>query len=230
LICVLLGVICHGIYNIFYSYAVTIAGVSISAVLLNIAPVFTLLFSVLFFSEKITAWKVIAIVINILGCILAATGGRFHTAAFSLIGILFGLGAGLCYAMTAILGRFASDRTDPFVMSLYSYAAAALLLLFWSLFKNGSAIRFTSGSSRILLWGFLFALIPTAIAYILYYAGIQKVRESSKVPVIASVETVVAAVIGILVYKEKLNFFSLLGVALVLISIVLMNRRQRTQM
>ena len=44
-VCILLGVVCHGVYNIFYSFAVTMAGVSVSAVLLNIAPVFTLLCS-----------------------------------------------------------------------------------------------------------------------------------------------------------------------------------------
>lgn len=43
LVCALLGLICHGVYNIFYSMAVALVGVSISAVLLNIAPVFTLL-------------------------------------------------------------------------------------------------------------------------------------------------------------------------------------------
>ena len=203
----------------FYSLAVTIAGVSVSAVLLNVAPVFTLFFSGLFFSEKITVWKLFAVAVNILGCILAATGGQLHVMAFSLIGILFGLGAGLCYAMTAILGRFASNRTDPFVMSFYSYLSAALLLLFWSFFRNDTVHI----NHRILIWGFCYALIPTAIAYILYYAGIQKIYESSKVPVIASVETVVATFIGILIYHEQLNVICLLGIALVLLSIVLMN-------
>lgn len=37
-ICALLGIVCHGIYNIFYSFAVTMAGVSISAVLPTVFP------------------------------------------------------------------------------------------------------------------------------------------------------------------------------------------------
>ena len=50
--CALLGLICHGIYNIFYSLAVTSIGVSLSAVLLNVATVFTAVFSALFFQEN----------------------------------------------------------------------------------------------------------------------------------------------------------------------------------
>ena len=217
--CVVLGVVCHGVYNILYSLAVTLTGVSISAVLLNIAPVFTLLFSALLFSEHITGRKILAIIVNIFGCILAVTNGKLDVASFSVIGILFGIGAGLCYAMTAIFGRFAAEQADPFVMSLYSYLAAAVLLFLWARpWSQGIAI-----SADVLIWGFLFALIPTSTAYILYYWGLQKIHESSKVPVIASVETIVAALIGTLIYRERLGVISILGVLLVMGSILLMN-------
>ena len=66
----MLGILCHGVYNICYSIAVTTIGVALSAVLLDIAPLFTLLFSVLFFQEKVTFLKGIAVIINIIGCIL----------------------------------------------------------------------------------------------------------------------------------------------------------------
>ena len=70
--------------------------------------------------------------------------------------------------------------------------------------------------------GFLYALIPTAIGYLLYYQGVQRIRESSKVPVIASVETVTAALLGVLVLGEQLSLIHYLGIAVVLLSIVLM--------
>mgnify|MGYP006870774545 CR=1 FL=1 len=51
--CALLGLICHGIYNIFYSLAVTSIGVSLSAVLLNVATVFTAVFSASSFRNRL---------------------------------------------------------------------------------------------------------------------------------------------------------------------------------
>lgn len=162
-VCILLGVVCHGVYNIFYSFAVTMAGVSVSAVLLNIAPVFTLLCSGLCFGERITKRKLIAIAVNILGCVLTVTNGKLNTASFSLPGILCGVGAGLCYAMTAVIGRFAADRTNPYVMSMYSYLSAAILLFVWM----QPWAQTHSISENVLIWSALYALIPTAIAYIL---------------------------------------------------------------
>ena len=69
----------------------------------------------------------------------------------------------------------------------------------------------------------LFALLPTVIAYLLYYRGIQKIRDSSRVPVQASVECVVAVGIGVLALHETLGTVKLLGIARVLGSVLLMN-------
>lgn len=215
----LLGIVCHGIYNIFYSFAVTKAGVSISAVLLNIAPIFTLLCSSIFFQERFTFRKIIAIVINIIGCILTVTNGHLSISLLPFAGVLCGVGAGFCYAMTAIIGRFGTAHTDPYVLSMYSYLAASAPLFLWTKpWENRHAF-----SIDVYLWGILFALIPTAVAYILYYQGLQRIDEPSKAPVIASIETVVATVIGIFGYHERLGIVSLLGTFLVLMSIVIMN-------
>lgn len=218
--CALLGIICHGIYNVFYSLAVTLTGVSVSAVLLNIAPVFTFLMAICLFSEKITAAKLTAILVNVAGCILTVTGGQFRVMEFSLFGILCGIGAGFCYSMTAVIGRFASGRANTFIVSTYSYLFASVFLFF-----SMQAQAVPPVNSRLVLIGFFYALIPTSIGYLLYYYGVQRIRETSKVPVFASMETVISAVIGIFIYREVLGMVNLLGILLVLASILLMNRR-----
>ena len=81
--------------------------------------------------------------------------------------------------------------------------------------------------TAILVWGVLYALIPTAIAYVLYYRGLQSLTENSKAPVIASVETVVASIIGVAFYQERLGVYSVIGIILVLFSIVIMNMHFR---
>lgn len=221
--CALLGIFCHGIYNICYSYAVTTIGVSLSAVLLDIAPLFTLLFSVLFFHEKLTVLKALAVVINISGCILTVTNGKIDFGSLALFGLLMGIGAGFFYALTAIIGKLAADETHPFVMSMYSYFFAALFLGLWMRpWANPQPVN-----TGIILWGLGFAILPTSIAYVIYYAGLQKITESSKVPVIASIEVVVATIIGILLYSEKLGIISCIGIILVLLSIILMSRKPK---
>ncbi len=218
----MLGLVCHGVYNVFYSWAVVRIGVTVSAVLLNVAPVFTAILSAGFFHERITSRKCIALIVNVIGCVLAATGGQFKAAVLSVSGILFGIAAGLCYALTAIFGRLAGERGDPFVVSTYSYLFAALFL---AAFMKPWATPIMITPSIVWL-GFLYALIPTAIGYLFYYQGVQQIQESSKVPVIASMETVTAAILGVLVLGEKLSVVHYLGIAVVMGSIVLMQHGQ----
>lgn len=80
-------------------------------------------------------------------------------------------------------------------------------------------------NTGILFWGFFYVLITTAIGYIFYYEGLKHITKSSKVPVIASVEVIVASLIGVVWYREHLGFISFLGIVAVLLFIILMNQK-----
>lgn len=218
-----LGLICHGVYNIVYSWAVVRIGVTISAVLLNVAPVFTAILSAILFHEQITSRKCIAILVNMIGCALAVTGGQFSLAALSISGILFGVAAGFCYGLTATFGRLAGEDGDPFVISTYSYLFATLFLLV-CLKPWAAPLTIPPAIAGL---GFLYALIPTALAYVFYYQGIQELTENSKAPVIASVETVVTAILGMAVLGEKLSFLHYVGIVIVMVSIILMQQKKK---
>ncbi len=219
--CALLGLICHGIYNVFYTLAVTLTGVTISAVLLNIAPIFTAFISYMFLHEPMTVRKIIAFIINIVGCALTVTNGNIDISNFSLYGVLCGISAGICYALTAIIALLTGRNTNVFTLSTYSYFFAALFLAMYEAPWNDIHLY----NSNILVLGFLFALIPTAIAYVLYYQGVQYVKETSRVPVIASVETLVAAILGIIFFQEQLHYASSFGIVMVFFSIWLINKK-----
>jgi DME family drug/metabolite transporter len=55
--------------------------------------------------------------------------------------------------------------------------------------------------------------------------GLRKQIEISKTPVIASVEIVVATLIGIIVFEEGLNFINMLGIIIIFSSIVIINMK-----
>ena len=78
---------------------------------------------------------------------------------------------------------------------------------------------------RLILLGLLFGLIPTALAYSLYFSGLSNITQASKVPVVASVELVVATVIGVLVFEESFTAVKCIGVFLVLLSILMFSRK-----
>ena len=220
--CALLGFVSMSLNNLCYTNAVNRLGMSLAAAILYMAPIFTSIQSKLLFHEKIGKNKLIALALNVLGCVLAATGGRLSPESLSVAGLLFGIGAAFAYSTQNIFGRLATDEASPFVVATYNFFFAAVFTL--------AAARPFSGMSdpfdpQILLWGLLFGLIPTTIAYLLYFAGIQGLTETSKVPVFCSLELVVATILGGLLFSEDLPPASLLGTAMILVSIVLMNRQ-----
>ena len=218
LACLLLGLICQGIYNIFYNEAILDLGMTLSAVLLNLAPLCGMIASRILFHETFTMQKLLAMVVCIAGCILTVTGGHIDIQALPLTGILFGIGSGLTYGMTSVFGRMAGFRCNAWVMSTYSYLFAALFLIFFTYPLPQETYHLD-----ILGMGFLYALIPTALGYLFYYQGVQKITENSKVPVIASIETVISALFGVFLFHEILGPIHILGIVLVMGSIVMMN-------
>ena len=219
--CVLLGFVSMSLNNLCYTNAVSRLGMSLAAALLYLAPVFTSIESKILFRETIGRRKMCALAINIAGCVLAATGGNFSEIRVSAAGLLFGLGAALAYSTQNIFGRLATDEGSPFVVATYNFFFAALFTLVvarpWRTVGNML-------DPQLLLYGALFALIPTTIAYLLYFKGIQGLTETSRVPVLCSVELVVAAILGVVLFHEPFPAMSAAGTVMILISIAIMNR------
>lgn len=115
------------------------------------------------------------------------------------------------------------------VMTYMSPAFAGVIsyFLFGSIFLGLFGHPWTTVTNPIepgiLLYGFIYVLIPTGICYIIYFSGVRRIKGSSKVPVAASVENIVAVVIGVLVFHEKVGMANAAGIALVLCSIAVMN-------
>lgn len=219
LFCALLGLVSQGAFNIFYSNSIRLNGVGVAAVLMYSAPVFTGLASRLIFHEKFSGLKLFALALNIMGCILTVTGGNFDTNSISLAGILYGLGSGFGYGMSAIFGRLAGQKTDSITMSAYSYLAA---MLFLGIF-TAPAVNM---DAKILGVSFLYGLIPTSLAYMLYYNGLRKINNTSLAPVIASIEPVTAVLVGLIIYNEEIGAANFMGFAIVLLSIIIIIRAQ----
>ena len=91
-----------------YFQAITIMDLSTAAVLLYTAPSIVMVLSLLLFHERITAQKLVALVLAFAGCCLVSLVGGEHK--LSAAGILYGLGAGFGYALYSIFARYALDR------------------------------------------------------------------------------------------------------------------------
>ena len=214
-----LGICSLTFFTICYFKAIELMPLSTAAILLYTSPVWVMLMSALFFRKRLTGRKLCALAMAFLGCVLVSgiSGG-----ALSFGALLCGLGSGLGYALYSILGTIALRRYEPFTVTFYGFMFGALGCLAVSepaaLFANIAA-----APGLTMLW-----LIPTAalvsavIPYLCYTQGLKTV-EAGKASIIATVEPVVATLVGVLLYNEPLSFSTICGIALVLGAIVILN-------
>ena len=88
--CMLDGIITQGIFNVAYASCVEMSGVAIAAVLLYTSPVFNAIISYIAFKEKLGFKRNMILVLNMIGCIIAATGHDFSLKLVSIVGIFMG--------------------------------------------------------------------------------------------------------------------------------------------
>lgn len=218
--CFLDGILTQGIFNYCYSICVEKSGVAIAAVLLYTSPVFNAIISYLVFKEKLGFKRNLILVLNIIGCIIAATALDFSFKTVSIFGMLMGLMSGLTYGASPVLGKYANKNPNLFVVIAYNELFASLfVLLFLKPFNNIEII-----TKKMWIYGIMYGVLITGIAYMFYYDGVKRMTELSIVPVIASIEVVVAAFVGVMIYREPLNIINYIGIVIVIVSIVFMSK------
>ena len=206
-----------------YFHAIALMDLSTAAILLYTAPSIVMVLSLVLFHERITPRKALALVLAFAGCCLVSgvTGG---TKSLTVQGLLFGLGSGVGYALYSIFARFALDRgyssnTINFYSCLLASVGAALI-----------ANPIPTLSAAFAGWGnlgfcVLAGLVTCFLPYFLYTYGLSGM-ETGKAAIIASIEPVVATLMGIFVFHETLTPISMIGIVLVLSAVVLLNLRE----
>lgn len=221
--CMLVGFVSQAFYNLFYMKAIELGGMATAAVLLYTSPVFVAIMSKLLFKEPLGRNRLIAIAVNIAGCILTVTGGDFSEVKLSGFALFMGVAAGFTYGTLPVFSRFGADEEDPYTSSFYGLALGAFLLFFIVKPYNGMG---TEWNRQIILTLIGFGIVPSALSYLLYFGGLSKIKETSVVPVLASIETVSASIIGLVVFGQSLTIGKTAGIFLVVFSIIIMNLRR----
>lgn len=207
-------------FNFCYFRTITLTSLSVAAVLLYTAPAFVMLLSAILFHEKISFQKVVALVLAFTGCAFVAgiIGGD---SALSLQGIIVGLGAGFGYALYSIFSRYALERKySSMTISFYTFFFCSVATAYGV--DTRHVFQVLSTSWQLEIKTVLLVILVTLLPYLCYTKGLQGM-ENGAASVLASIEPVVATLIGIFIYKEKMSVWNSVGICLVLGSIAFIN-------
>lgn len=211
------GILSVIFFNVCYFSCMNYTTLSTAAILLYTAPSFVIVMSFFLFKEKLSVKKVAALVLAFAGCTLVS--GGFGREAISAPGLLTGLGAGFGYALYSIFSRYALMRGySTYTITTYTFLFAAVGSL--PFIKPGHVVMCLRTAPQDIPFAVFMAIVTTVFAYLLYTKGLSGL-ENGRASIIASIEPVMASVVGAVIYKEGMEPAGIAGMVLVLASCVL---------
>lgn len=194
----------------------------VAAIAGAIQPLLVVLFSWLILSEKPSRPSVIAAIAGFVGVGLLVLG---PSARLDGVGLLAAIAGAVAMGLGTVLTKRWQPPVPLIVFTAWQLAIGGLLLLPVALVVEGPL----SELSKTNLWGFIYlGLIGTALAYALWFRGIQRLQTSA-VAALGLLSPVVATLIGYLFLQQTLTPVQLLGVAVVLGSVLLSQRARQAQ-
>ena len=215
--------LCSGLVSILfftlcYFRSQQVSSLAVAAILLYTAPTFVVILSAIIWKDKITKRKLLALVIAFLGCCFVAgiLGGQLTVTTE---GLLLGIGSGLFYSSYTIFSRLALQYYQPFTVTFYTFLIAGIGSLFMTNTRDLS-ITFHSPTGILLSLGLM--VLGTVLPYLLYTKGLNDLGDSGKASILASIEPVVASLVGIAVFGEPMTLGVLLGLVCILASVYIL--------
>lgn len=213
----LCGTITLTVNNMFYFTSIERSGMSVAAVLMYTAPIFVMIMSSIIYKEKITARKLIALAVTFIGCTLVSISSTQNKA--DIIGIVCGIASGLTYALYSIFANDLLKRYTSTTVVMYTYISAALSSY---IISNPVGVATAIADTGMIVYSVLFGVVCSAAAHGLYSLGL-KYTEPSVASILATMELVMASIVGFFAFGQVLAWYNYIGIVLVMFSVVLLN-------
>lgn len=214
----ILGLTSQAISNQLFFAAVEKTSVAVATVLIYMSPIFVVILARFLYKELWTLPKMIALVVSVTGCFLAATGGSLELLKINSLGLLLGLGAGFTFALLPIMSKNIAGKVHFLTIACYTMGFGAI---FSFIIIGPQAIWSIDYNINIGLNMIGLGVISNAIGYLFYTKGMSYGIQSSKASIITTIEVPVAALLSFIFFQEDIFGVKLLGIILVVSSVII---------
>lgn len=212
------------LYQSCYFAALAFTSVAVATlIVLGAAPVLVIVAETVRDRSRPSAASLTAVGLALVGLGLLVgvpgTGDRGGLAAGALLALVSATG----FAALTLLSRRQVVGLDARATVGYGFTVGAVLLAAISVPTVGMGFAPGLASVGLLLY---FAWIPTALAYALFFLGLQRGVSASSAAVVAVLEPVTATVLGVLVLGEHLTVVEAVGAGLLCLAVLIAGLRR----
>ena len=208
-----------------FAFAETEISSSVTAVMVSLTPLFTLLISVIIFGEELLKKQVVGVIIGFLG-IIVLINNELLSSSFNILYVMCIVLAAFCYAVNANLLKYKLPNIPAlgivFMSFLFMFIPAFIVLFF----SNFPFSDFTSNPLILesIVYIVILALFGTAVAKVMY---IKLLAIST--PVFSVSTTYLMPVVAIfwgLLDGEEFKLTQFIGTSIILIGVYLVTKKK----
>lgn len=204
-----------------YYTSMQMTSVSTAVILLYASPVYVMIVSVLFLGEKLTRIKFGALIGITVGCCLVS--GIIGGLKFDLLGIVAGFFSGVAYAAYNIFTKLSASRKCNTVSTLF-YSFLVMVILALSVSHPVQMLHTIAEQPAVSLplligLGILTFILP----YLLYTLSLKELP-AGVASALSIIEPMSATIFSVVLFHEKTDIFSFIGIVLILVSVFLLAR------
>ncbi|MFC5447743.1 DMT family transporter [Paenibacillus aestuarii] len=190
-------------------------------------PVLVGIFSWIWLGESMNGLKIAGLILGFAGVGVICLGSGGVSGHISAAGILLALGSSLSWALGTIYVKRKGAMVDPiWLVTLQLLVGGVLMTLLGSEVESWSKVAWEPS----FIWSLLFiSIFVIAIGWLVFYKLIDS-GEASKVASYTFLIPLVAILTGTLFFHEPFSLSLLEGLILILMSIVLVNRKPSRSM
>lgn len=207
----------------FYFASIFQGSVAVAATLMYCAPVFVYLLSFVLKLEKPTALKWAAMALVMLGVVLLTQLYAISSSGLTLLGVVFGLLAGLSYAIFIFGFKYAAPHGSPQAILSIAFAVLVLVLLLPS--SDEQMVRALVSEDKLLF--FTLGIFGAGLSFVLYIIGLRHTAPTMA-SMVAMVEPITATLFGVVLLNENLEGVQLVGMGLILTTVTALSITSRT--
>ena len=191
--------------------------VAVATLCYYMQPTIVVLLSPVIFQERLTLRKGACAAVAVIGMVLVSgvTGGGGPQAG-DLRGILFGLGAAVCYAAVVIMNKKITG-VEAFQKTKIQLLSAGIVMIPYLLLTGGFSAEGVSALTVILL--LTVGIVHTGIAYVLYFGSFDGLKAQSAA-ILSYIDPVAALLFSALFLREPLSLPGIAGAVMIIGSAV----------
>lgn len=220
---VILGFVGNAITTLMLNIAFAHIDVGIVTPIHFTYPIFVTLGCVLFFNEKLSNQKIIALVIAMcgIGCFFVESLNSASFDSSTLLGLILAVASGAFYAFYIIfMDKSGLKGESPFKITFYVAIASSIGMFFYGIFTNELVLYSLTTKSWII--SAVFAFLCTVVALSLLQVGIKYIG-ASEAAVISTFEPITSVIFGVILLGEKVTPIKIVACILIFTGVLILS-------